>query len=384
MKDMAILYYKKKYMNRIYQSVSSLALLLGISFSAIAGDMSSHQSIKSLSFLDGVGRQVDVSLPVQRVVAANGTYGPEMLCALGVSEKIVGVSDHATNRTLHLSSFLRGVPGVGKSRLPNTEGILQLNPQIVLLYEAFYPYTATFLHTLDQAGIQTIVMDYHLPAVYEPRLRLMGKLMDKEERAEELIAFEKRYFNYIREQVGKTSSDEKPLVYLESYKDYQALTAKSPDHHLLDTCGGINIFSDLSFTDSTHIIVSPETVIERDPDVIIKHISTDLTDTGYGATSESALAKVRATIMNRPGWGKISAVKNGKVYVLDTGTKAVHPSVYCSYIAKWSYPEKFEELDPRGVYKEWMEKFLNIQFQGIYAYPEKPVGPPIAAKKKQG
>jgi iron complex transport system substrate-binding protein len=49
--------------------------------------------------------------------------------------------------------------------------------------------------------------------------------------------------------------------------------------------------------------MSAEAIIQSDPDVIV------LADEDAG---ESA-----ATVKARPGWGSVSAVKNGRVYVID-------------------------------------------------------------------
>lgn len=65
----------------------------------------------------------------------------------------------------------------------------------------------------------------------------------------------------------------------------------------------------------------------------------------------------------------ISAVKNNKVYIISTDAKSIHSSVFHSYLARYFYPDRFKDLDPEAVYREWMQKFLGIEMKGIYAYP---------------
>jgi iron complex transport system substrate-binding protein len=334
-------------------------------------EVAKKESFRSrLAIIDGVGRRVDVPLPLKRIVAANGTYGPEMLCSFGVSDRIVGITDHAAMPKLHLSAFLRNIPALGKTRQINTEKVIELAPDAVLLYETFYPYMRAFTDNLDRAGIKMIVMDFHRPEVFDQRIRLMGTLLGKQKRAEELIAFEQKQFGRIKNRLKKIPVSKLPRVYLESYLDYTTVTPKNPDHKLLKTCGGTNIFHDLNLADSLSVTVAPEAVIERNPDVIIKHISTNhVLNSGYGAKDPNGLAQVRAAIMRRPGWQNVSAIKSGRVYILDTGTKATHPSIYCAYIAKWLHPGRFEDLDPEAVYRQWMQQFLGLAFKGIYAYP---------------
>lgn len=333
-----------------------------------------ESSERSMAIIDGVGRRVDVPVPLKRIVAANGTFGPEMLCAFGVSDRIVGVTDHAAKPTLHLSAFLQNIPTVGKSRQLNTEKVIELSPDAVLLYETFHPYPQSFTDTLDHAGIKMIVMDFHRPEVFEQRMHLLGKLLDRQERAEELIAFEQKQFNRIKNRLKGLVASKLPRVYLESYLDYTTVTPRNPDHELLNTCGGINIFHDLRMANSMAATIAPEAVIERNPDVIIKHISTDhVPNSGYGARDADGLAQVRTAMMRRPGWGKVNAFKSGRIFILDTGTKAAHPSIYSAYIAKWLHPERFEDLHPQELYRQWMQEFLSMAFKGVYAYPIEPV-----------
>lgn len=73
--------------------------------------------------------------------------------------------------------------------------------------------------------------------------------------------------------------------------------------------------------------------------------------------------------MNRPGWENIDAISNDRVYIISTYSHSIHPSVYYSYFAKCIHPELFEDIDPDEIYREWLQKFLGVEFAGLYAYP---------------
>jgi iron complex transport system substrate-binding protein len=73
--------------------------------------------------------------------------------------------------------------------------------------------------------------------------------------------------------------------------------------------------------------------------------------------------------MNRSGMEVIDAVKNGRVYIISTDAASIHPSIFNSYVAKWLYPELFQDLDPVSIHKEWLNEFLGVEFKGVYAYP---------------
>jgi iron complex transport system substrate-binding protein len=77
--------------------------------------------------------------------------------------------------------------------------------------------------------------------------------------------------------------------------------------------------------------MSAEAIIQADPDVIV------LADEDAGESPE--------TVKARPGWGSISAVKNDRIYVIDTdivsrpGPRLVEA---LTTLAGYLYPELFQ------------------------------------------
>jgi iron complex transport system substrate-binding protein len=43
-------------------------------------------------------------------------------------------------------------------------------------------------------------------------------------------------------------------------------------------------------------------------------------------------------------------------------------------MAKWFYPEEFEDLDPQAIHQEYVDKFCGIDFDvtkhGVFVYPQ--------------
>ena len=320
----------------------------------------------TVTIVDDVGRKVEIPQPLERVVAINGSYGPEILLAFGVRDRIAGVADYAKERA-ELASLLKDVPAVGKSSSPNTEKVLQLNPEVLIAYESFYPYPESLTQALDRAGIKLVVMDFHKPEIYARNVRTLGMLLGKEKRAEDLIGFERQHLDLIEQRVKDLKPEQRVRVYLELYKDYQTVAPGHPDHEGITLGGGINVFAGEPVKSPT---VSPEAVVSRNPQVIIKHVSKDnLPESGYGVTDTRPMENFRSRMMKRPGWDHIDAVKNGRVYVISTDAKSTHPSIFYSYYAKAFYPDRFQDTDPVAAHREWFRKFLGIEYKGLYAYP---------------
>ena len=324
---------------------------------------------KELTVVDDVNRIVTIDMPLERIVSISGTYGPETFCAFGVGDRLVGVADSA-KKTKELETYLKDVPGVGGFITVDAEMILKLKPQIVETYVCTYKYHSELEKALNAAGIKLVAIDFHKPKTYSNAIRTMGYMLNKQERAEELINFEQQHLNLIKERVDDLTDEQKPRVYYETYKDYQTFGSGNAEDVLLIMCGGINIFAELP---AGYTIIDSEAVIKRNPQVILKMVSLNMCPIGYDVTNTGPMDELRNGIMKRPGWDHTDAVKNGKVYLISGRTGSTHSCVRNSYIAKWFHPELFEDIDPVEIHREWMEGFLGIEYKGVYAYPTYPV-----------
>lgn len=321
-------------------------------------------STAAMIITDSKGKQVTVPSPPQRIAGLGGAYGLETLLAFGLKSEIVAMADYAKMRE-DFKLFVPDVPDVGRSSRPNIEQLLSVNPDLVLAY-AIYSFPE-MEQVLAAHNIALVQMDFFVPDKYEREVRTLGKILRRESRAEELIAFEKEHLLYIADRVNTIKPAEKVRVYLESYQTYQAESPRDPAHDPVLECGGINIFADASVKNP---LVSAEAVVTGNPDIIIKNITSQYCPRGYGVTDPAALAALRAEIMNRPGWQQINAVKNGRVYIISTDTRSIHPSIYNSYLVKWFYPAMFPDLKPANNYRAWLRRFMGMDLQGVYVYPD--------------
>jgi iron complex transport system substrate-binding protein len=321
---------------------------------------------KELTIVDTADRIVTVNMPIEEI-AVISSYVAEAHCAFGVQDRITGIDIHTEKRS-ELKLILGDRTTIGSSRNPDAEKILELNPDVLIIW-AYWSYPE-LEKILDAAGIKMIQLDFFKEEHYVEEVRIMGKLLGRDERAEELINFEQQHMNLIKDGIEDLKPEKKVRVYFEWTKPYQT-AAGGGYHKPLVTCGGINIFAAENPDVESNPVIDPEAVVEKDPQVIIK-----LSPTGYryGMTDTGPLEDVRKEILNRPELAGVSAVKSGRVYVIDrSSTRSIHSSVFHSYLAKWFYPERFEDMDPVDIHREWMERFLGIEYKGVFAYPTYPV-----------
>ena len=318
---------------------------------------------KELTIVDDVERIVTIDMPLERIVSIAGSYGPEAFCAFGVQDRLVGVADYA-KKVKELDTLLEDIPGVGSSKEPDVEKILELKPQIVQSYVCYYKYHSKLEEALNAAGIKLIVIDFHKSKTYCNAIRTTGYMLNKRERGEELIDFEQQHIGLIKERVKDLTEEQKPRVYIEYYIVYRTFGLGTTFHDIITACGGINIFDDVTGT----VYIEPEAVIERNPQVIVSRFSAHHFG-GYGVTDTAPMEEFRNAIMSRLGWDHIDAVKNGRVYLISSEAESSHSSVHRSYFAKCLHPELFEDIDPVDIHRDWIETFLGIEFEGVYAYP---------------
>ncbi len=314
-------------------------------------------SAESITVIDSTGRSVSVNVPVQKVVSL-GTGVAEYLYALDGGESLVGRDSYS-----HFPPGLEEVPIAGKSSYsPDLELIISLHPDLVI---ADTMLSDDDLKELENARIPVMLESLVDPAKDNEVMEKLGALMGKEERAQEIIDFIAGYQDMIQERIN-TSQEDKPKVFFEwAGKPYYTVSNGNPSDTLIRLAGGDNIAKDLGNSTHSYPTVSPEWVVEVDPDAIIQQRSSDK------AFTESEMKKLRDEIIARPELADVKAVKDGRVYLVSGELRYGVRSVICQlYMAKQFYPELFRDVDPEEVHQELAEKFYGLsQLDGVYTYP---------------
>ena len=315
-------------------------------------------SAESITVVDSTGRSVSVNVPVQKVVSL-GTGVAEYLYALDGEKSLVGRDSYS-----HFPPGLEEVPIAGKSSYsPDLERIISLHPDLVI---ADTMLSDDDSKELENAGIPVMLESLVDPAKDNEVMEKLGALMGKEERAQEITDFIAGYQDMIQERIASVKPEDRPKVFFEwAGKPYYTVSNGNPSDTLIRLAGGDNIAKDLGNSTHSYPTVSPEWVIEVDPDVIIQQRSSDK------AFTEGELKTLRDEIIARPELADVKAVKDGRVYLVSGELRYGVRSVICQiYMAKLFYPELFQDVDPEEVHQELAEKFYGLsQLDGVYTYP---------------
>jgi iron complex transport system substrate-binding protein len=346
---------------------------------------------ETVTVTDVAGRQVTVAAPVRRVILGEGRQ-IHVVAALDRDDpfgRIVGwgedfeKSDPDTHAA-YVARFpqAKALPRFGS---PNSgafdiEKAISLQPDLVVLgAETQRPAAEIRLvERLAAAGIPVVYVDFrHAPSRNtEPSLRVLGHVFGKSEVAEALIAFRAAEIARVTERLVAAGPFTKPLVMLDripGYSDECCLTFGNENFGaMVAMAGGINLGSEL--LPGTFGTINPETIIVRDPDVVIvtggnwEALAPNgaWVGLGPGADLRKAQAKLAALAM-RPAFQSAKAVRSGRMHAIwHQFYTSPYQFVALQRIAGWLHPELFADLDAEDTLRRLHERFLPIAYQSGY------------------
>ena len=322
---------------------------------------------------DSTGKTVTFYRPLRRVVIFAGE-SLETLRSLGFDmEKVVAVDKYSHAKNTFFPEC-REMGNVGSIWSPDMERVLILRPDTVFLYATISTAACDDIQNRLEAsspGIRVLRFDCFKPATYPDEIRTIASIIGKEERGEEFAAFYESTMDRIRDGAAGIPDGERTRVYFEYWFDYTTVAASAGYNEKTEIAGGTNPFA---IGTAEYPVVDPEAILVANPEVVIKLAGQGLAVGGYAGHDIAALDAIRSDMLGRPGWSGISAVKDGRVYVIhsDILGGAQH-FIGTAYLAKWFYPDRFADLDPHAIHQRYLTDFQGIDFdlasEGTFVYP---------------
>lgn len=328
---------------------------------------SSAQQTQTITITDEDGRDVLVPVNPEKIVCMSPAAA-EALCALGASDKIVAVSEDCI--TPSLRHHLQEKELVGTSgRNADLERIVELKPDLVIAKTgSLFPEENE--DVLVGCGVPVLrYRALHIDTLI-PMIRDLGRIVRSEDRADEILDWISSYYNTILERVSSVPESERPAVYFMSmgHFDWTAGNQSAGDIRIAEA-GGRNIAGNLTET-VPH--VDMEWIIHQNPEIII--FSMPSSQYRGDTPTEDEMRVKREEIMSLPGFDSISAVRSGRVYVMDINmASGLSELIALLYYAKWFHPGLFQDIDPREVHAELLKKYFSTEIDDMHqVYPEQP------------
>jgi len=258
----------------------------------------------AISIIDDVGRNVTITnYPPERIVSTAASC-TEILYALGLGDKIVGVDEYSDYPAEVLERVEAGtLTTVGSFAEINIELVVSLEPDLIV---ATGGVQRVVVENLEGQG-QPIMVLY--PERFDGVLAdisLVGEITGQTDEAEAIVTdMQER----AQEIADKVKDSPKIPVYIEMFFNggYWTFGSDSYVDKLISMAGGTNVFSGVS---GGHISTSSEEILQANPEIII--ISRGAMADNCGLTPE--------VIRARPGWNEITAVKNDQIYEVSEPT----------------------------------------------------------------
>lgn len=261
--------------------------------------------------VDDRGKEVEVPLPVERIVVAGTPLYTEILVDIGAKDRLVGVTDSPDN-----PPEVADVPRVGSPFQPSVEVIFSLEPDVVL------GAVGEVRDRLEAAGVVVVTpisFIQTLPDIFRI-VEIVGLLADREVEAELLKGRISERIVAIESAVVQRDRVRAAFLFAPPDMPPFAVGRGSVEGELLARAGAENVFADIDGVEQ----VSFEAVVERDPDVIF----TDPSQI-ENITQNPLLQDVSAVREGRVFGVKASALTSTRVAeALLTMARALHPEAF--------------------------------------------------------
>ena len=214
----------------------------------------------------------------------------ETLFAMGLGDCVVGATDFCDHPPE--AKAIRRVGGLGS---PNIETLLALRPDLVI---TTYLERRDSADVLRQSGIRLLEIKMTgFEAMFDAFFEIAQATGDPS-RAEKVVAAMRAKLNEAAALYEGIPRHKRPRVFIELHPDPLATAgAASFIDEVVERAGGVNVAHDLS---DPYPRVSPESVIEWNPDVIFVCYMNPVKN-GAGQ------------LARRIGWQEVSAIKQGRI-----------------------------------------------------------------------
>ena len=336
---------------------------------------------------DITGRQVEIDLPVQKVILGEGRQ-IYLLAALDTDnpfKRVVGWRQDFSqadpdNYAIYLEKFpeMADIPTFGgfKDGTFDVEQAVALSPDVVIMNLEAKQATedAQYIEKLAAVGIPVVYVDFreHPLTNTTPSMRLFGKLVGKEARAAEFNAWREAEMKRVTDVIAKADPP-RPSVFIDragGYSDDCCMSFGDGNFgKFVELAGGTNIAKDI--IPGTFGTLNPEQIIASNPDHIVvtggyweAYVpGGNWVGVGPGRDKAEALRKLKA-LNDRPAVQSVTAVQKNQVHAIwHQFYNSPYHFVAIQKLAKWLHPALFAELDPEATFRALHEKFLPVDYR---------------------
>ncbi len=305
--------------------------------------------------IDAAGRKVKIPVKIERVICS-GPGCLRLLTYLQSQDKVVGVdSMEKRNSVFDARPYALANPQFANLPLfggfrghDNPELIMGLDPFPQVIFKTYPSMGYDPVKLEKKTDIPVIVLNYGDMFKYRQdlfnALAIMGKVMGKDQRADELIAFFKNQIKELKQRSSNVDESDKIPCFVggiafKGPHGFQSTHTFYPPF-LFINAKNVAAF-DKTGKNLTNTIISKESLIKWDPEILFLDLSTLQMGKHAGGLHELKTDQV---------YQSLSGVRQGNVfgllpynwYTLNFGSILAD----AWYAGKILYPDRFSDIDP--------------------------------------
>lgn len=346
-----------------------LVLVISFIFSLSLVSCKKEKVEESRQITDLVGRTVEIPTEVNRVVCI-GAGALRLYSYIGDLNKLCGIEDVDKDNTgvgkmlsvrpykLANSEIFNNLPscGVGgpQAQSPEAEKILACKPDIVL---SLMKDVKTIDTLQSQINVPVVVFDYGKTEAFDETLfksiDLMGKVLNKENRAKEILDYIKNIQKELNDLTKDVAEDKKPGMYIACQANWgsKGFESSTANYSIFDVSNIKNVL-DKDFNGYQKEVDLEYLLKVNVPDKIVIDAS------GLNIFKNQYADNEKAKIYNQ-----LKAFKDEEVY-LELPYNSYYTNLEIAYVdayfnASISYPEIFKDFDLNKKAKEIFKFFLG-------------------------
>ena len=345
---------------------------------------------KPVAVEDITGRKIIFEKPVKRIIIGEGRY----LAWLGIfdrdnpAKRVVGMLNDLYKSPFR-TAFEKKFPEFSQIQIygqqsadsVSAEKMLALKPDLAIFGLHDHGPGARnkeLISLLEKAGTKVVFIDFRMNPIKNtlPSLRVLGKVLGRENEAQAYIEFYQSKLDLIKERLA-TYQGKRPTAFLQAHPGRFQCCVGMADGMLgpyLEFVGAENISSKIA--PGPTAVHTMEFLLAKNPDVWIGTASGTLNEFNNGKSTiflgpSVSLSQAQESLRRAIGsksMQNLKAVKTGRAHgIWHSFYNSPFNIVAIVSFAKWVHPSLFEDVSVDNVMQEIYQTYLPFELEGVYS-----------------